>query len=289
MSSKKRRAIQSGLQGLVELIEANARRHQKYRVFSDFCELAALSFSNAVDLAQREAREARYLQIVSGYEREEVERFPQMLGQLVNQFETSMGDHLGALFMTLGLGDSGKGQFFTPFELSSLMARMIMGDTIEQSAGQPYLTMSEPACGAGGMVIACAATLRERGINYQQRLHVVATDVDLVAVHMTYVQLSLLHIPAIVVHGDSLTVTEWGHWVTPAHVLGGWDWKLSARRAIAAVERVAGEGEGAGGAGGEGEPVMRKPEAPGAEAAPSLKTIRDSVVDARISQLALFQ
>jgi hypothetical protein len=72
-------------------------------------------------------------------------------------------------------------------------------------------------------------------------------------------------------------------------VLGGWDWKLSARRAIAAVERVAGEGEGAGGAGGEGEPVMRKPEAPGAEAAPSLKTIRDSVVDARMNQLALFQ
>ena len=46
-------------------------------VFKDFCELAALSFSDAVDQAQFEVREARYVQIVKGYKAEEVARFPQ--------------------------------------------------------------------------------------------------------------------------------------------------------------------------------------------------------------------
>jgi hypothetical protein len=45
-------------------------------------------------------------------------------------------------------------------------------------------------------------------------------------VHMSYVQLSLLGIPGIVIHGNSLSLEEWSHWVTPAHVFGGWDCRL---------------------------------------------------------------
>jgi hypothetical protein len=43
---------------------------------------------------------------------------------------------------------------------------------------------------------------------------------------MAYVQLSLLHIPAVVYHGNSLSVETWSTWRTPAHVLGFWDVKL---------------------------------------------------------------
>lgn len=43
---------------------------------------------------------------------------------------------------------------------------------------------------------------------------------------MAYVQLSLLHIPAVVYHGNSLTVETWSTWRTPAHVLGFWDVRL---------------------------------------------------------------
>jgi hypothetical protein len=41
-------------------------------------------------------------------------------------------------------------------------------------------------------------------------------------VHMAYVQLSLLGIPAVVVHGNALSLDVWGVWYTPAHVLVGW-------------------------------------------------------------------
>lgn len=65
--------------------------------------------------------------------------------------------------------------------------------------------------------------LHKQSINYRKALHVIAQDVDATAAHMIFLQLALLHVPAIAVHGNSSTVKEWAHWVTPAHVLGGWD------------------------------------------------------------------
>ena len=66
----------------IKLVKDNAHRHRCYEVFRDFCELAALSFSNAVDRQQFEAREARYLEIVKGYSKDEAHRFPAMLAEL---------------------------------------------------------------------------------------------------------------------------------------------------------------------------------------------------------------
>ena len=43
----------------IKLVKETAHSHRCYEVFRDFCELAALSFSNAVDRQQFEAREAR--------------------------------------------------------------------------------------------------------------------------------------------------------------------------------------------------------------------------------------
>lgn len=211
---------------LAGLLRDNARCHRLSGVFTDFCALAALSISNSVDRMQFDVREAQYLQIVGKYEREEVERFPLMLAVLAEWLEEGLGDCLGALFMSLELGDSFKGQFFTPYEVSSLMARITMDDAKQAISRRGFITVAEPACGAGGMVIACADALLEQNINYQQAMHVTACDIDLTAVHMTYLQLSLLHVPAIVVHGNSIALTEWSHWVTPAHVLGGWDRRL---------------------------------------------------------------
>ena len=37
-------------------------------------------------------------------------------------------------------------------------------------------------------------------------------------------------IPAVIVHGNSLTLEEWDHWHTPAHIMDGWDWKLRNAR-----------------------------------------------------------
>jgi hypothetical protein len=55
------------------------------------------------------------------------------------------------------------------------------------------------------MIIAAAKRIKEKGYDYQRTMEVVAQDVDWRSVYMTYVQLSLLGINAVVCQGDSLS------------------------------------------------------------------------------------
>jgi hypothetical protein len=38
-------------------------------------------------------------------------------------------------------------------------------------------------------------------------------------------------VPAVIVHGNTLTFEEWSHWYSPAHIIGGWEWRLRRRDA----------------------------------------------------------
>jgi hypothetical protein len=86
------------------------------------------------------------------------------------------------------------------------------------------------------MVIALSQALKDEGVNYQQHLHVTAIDVDAKCVHMAYLQMSLLHIPAIIVHGNSLSGEEFSRWFTPAHIMGGWNFRLRNRERAEPVD-----------------------------------------------------
>lgn len=217
-------------QEMAKTVRKLAYRHSPHNVFSDFVEMSALSLSNAVDIRQYDQREARYMEVIKGYSKEELNEFPKMLAQLVEGLEEKPDDILGKLFHELELHNTYKGQFFSPYEICKMMSAMTFNesarDIIEQ---QGFIRASEPACGAGAMIIALAETLKQNDINYQQHLHVTAVDLDPRCVHMAYVQFSLLHIPAVVVHGNSLSVEEFGHWYTPAHIMGRWDYKLRKR------------------------------------------------------------
>lgn len=212
---------------MANIIRGLSHRHAVWDVFSDFVELSAISISNAVDKSHFDEREARYFEIIKKYKREELEQFPHLLALLVNELESGITDVLGALFHELELHNKYKGQFFTPFHICRMMAKMT-GAPETQAAidDKGYITMCEPCSGSGAMVIAYADEMKRSGINYQKHLHVTAADLDIRCVHMAYVQLSLLHIPAVVVHANTLTLEEYIHWYTPAHILGFWEHKI---------------------------------------------------------------
>lgn len=227
-------------QELLRLIQRLARNRGQDRVFADFIELSCLALSNAADKSQFDVRESRYHEIRKGYSHEEFERFPKMFGLLTLAMEDvaasgSLDDVLGGLYMELGLGNARSGQLFTPYHVPRMMALMVVGDA-GAVREQGFVDFAEPACGAGGMVIAMADTLKQVGVNYQQYLHATCIDIDLRCVHITYLQASLLHIPAIVLHGNSLTTEVWGRWFTPAHVMGGWSQWLATRRRARAIQ-----------------------------------------------------
>ncbi|MDC9715047.1 MAG: hypothetical protein PSN36_04415 [Gammaproteobacteria bacterium] len=67
------------------------------------------------------------------------------------------------------------------------------------------------------------------GHNPADKLWVQCTDIDRLAALMCYVQLSLWHVPAQVVVGNSLTLETREVFYTPAHYMGSWDMRLNLR------------------------------------------------------------
>ena len=218
------------------LFNETARYHHRYEVFRDFVMMAGISVHNAI--LKSEELENEYLRIVDRYTKEDAVRMSHLLGEVVMGLDVYPCDFLGSVFMELELGSNQIGQFFTPFEVSKLMAQVVHGETIDELSNKPFITLSEPACGAGGMVIAFAQTMFEKGLNPQQQLWVNCVDVDPVAAMMTYLQLSLLNIPAEVVTGNTLTMQFSRVMRTPAHYLGFWDGKLSRARSKFEVDEA---------------------------------------------------
>lgn len=173
----------------------------QYTIFRDWVEAMALSIQNSCvmirDKTWRE-REKRYLEIVNTYP-DKGERFAEMMAWLVEMFEEDITDALGEIYMESGCGNKCTGQFFTPFHVSKMCAQL----ALENSDDKIY-HVNEPSCGGGGMILASAKVLQDRGINYQKRMRVVAQDLDWIGVYMTYVQLSICGIDAVVVQGDTL-------------------------------------------------------------------------------------
>lgn len=212
---------------LGKLLRSLARRYRLWEVFSDFVAVCALTISNAVDKRNSEAREAEYMRIIGRYEHDEVQGLCSAFARVVEGMEVP-GDLLGGLFMKLEISDSWKGQFFTPYELCKCMAVMTLntGELQQAIKGKGFITVCDPAVGGGATLIAYAEMMREAGFNPQRQVHMTGVDIDITAVHMAYVQLSLLGVPAVIVHGNSLAMTFSSEWRTPMHQLHGWDWKL---------------------------------------------------------------
>lgn len=223
---------------IVGLLRQVAHTRGIDRVWSDWVEICAIALARA-DLAQQEVREQRYLQVIAQYERAELDKLVQAFAHLVMSYElrveaADFGDVLGSTFMMLDMGNAGAGQFFTPYEVSRLMGGMMMGDgqaLADKADAHGFIRVLEPACGAGGMLIAAVHALHDAGLNYQLCMHATAIDIDQRCVHMTFIQLALLHVPAVVIHGNGLTGECREQWFTPAHILGGWNARLRRREA----------------------------------------------------------
>jgi len=210
----------------IQIFKETARYHHRYKVFSDFVRMAAISFENSMLRCGK--LEEEYLSIVGQYEKDDVERMSKLLAEVVMGLEIPC-DFLGSIFMELELGSGHVGQFFTPYDISKLMASIQFGNAENLLKGKPFITFSEPACGSGSTIIAFVELMYEKGLNPQKQLWVSCIDIDPLVAMMAYLQLSLLHIPAEVIVGNTLTLSFTKVMRTPAHYLGFWDSKLRNR------------------------------------------------------------
>lgn len=187
-----------------------------YDVFQDFLTLASLSFHNVI--AKDEKVEKEYLDIIGRYKNKK--QFAELLVITTLALEEKPHDFLGDIFMSAGFGNVRGGQFFTPYHLSKMMSEITIGNNFkEQIEKDGYVTLSEPCCGAGGMIIAASEVMKEKGFNPQTQMRFTGIDIDLKCCQMAFIQTSLLGLRGQIYHGNTISMEMWKRFITPMSII----------------------------------------------------------------------
>ena len=196
-------------------------RRDKISVFTDAVEFDALDLSIRTVPYKQVERIERMNQIIAVYtDEQERKKFGEICSGINNMLSKMLdhyGDHLGEIYMELSGGKKAAGQYFTPYDVSRLMAEMTVGQS--DLSGGKILTFNEPCCGSGGIIVAVADALNSRGFNYTNDAVFVANDIDRNCALMCYLQTSWAAMPAIVLHQDTITQKAWDEFITPAFAL----------------------------------------------------------------------
>lgn len=188
---------------IIKTIQSMSGEHSAYSIFYDWVKMCSLAIANGCSLFHDELwrkREGDYFDIRKKYSEKDNENLIKMFSLLSIALENTIEDVLGEIYMKSGCYSKELGQFFTPYHLAYLVAETGMTDV---NPNEP-IVMNEPSTGGGANIIAAADVLHKRGIDYQKIMKVTAQDLDWLGVYMTYVQLSMLGIDAVVVQGDTL-------------------------------------------------------------------------------------
>lgn len=174
---------------IIEKISKMSGKYNQTQIFTDWVAIMAITF----DERQKDAKE-----LFCKYDKDEIKNFSELTGMLLLELSNKITDVLGSVYMEIFNSKQLLGQFFTPYHITYMIAKQMVDIEKEE------IVMNEPSCGSGAMIIASAQVLKEAGKNYQEVLKVYATDLDIVSVHMTFSQLSILGIDAAVVCKNSL-------------------------------------------------------------------------------------
>jgi type I restriction-modification system DNA methylase subunit len=191
-----------------KIFENISYKYSKHTVWRDFIYLCASALSQTLDF--RQSREDEYIRIINSYEKETQDIFVEIFGELILAFkEEDFADILGEIYSELNLTNAKAGQFFTPYHICKLMAAITSSSErlsieIEQKG---YVSVNDPCCGAGALLIAFADQCREYKIDYEKSVLFVAQDIDPVVALMCYIQMTLLNMPGYVIIGNVLTNT----------------------------------------------------------------------------------
>jgi type I restriction-modification system DNA methylase subunit len=195
-------------------LESLSRRHDTRRVFDAFTRLTACALA-------AQTREAEYLEEAKHWNKEELELFAKAIGALVLEMEAHpFEDVIGRYYMEFALSHKGQqwnGEFHTPKAICDLMARLTFGD-MESFPAEGPITVCEPACGAGAMILSLAEACSPE---VRRRLRVTAIDINRTACDMTFINTTLWGIPTRVIHGNTLSMECWAAW-SNIHYIKPW-------------------------------------------------------------------
>jgi type I restriction-modification system DNA methylase subunit len=169
-------------------------------IFADWLIMAAAAlYSWKKDMKVEE----EYLQVAKKYTKEQLNNLAKLLGIVITLYEEhGPRDFLGDIFMQLNLFNRKFGQVFTPSNISDMIAEM--SAPFEIIKQRKIATVFDPACGSGVMLISMANILRKQDTEYYKYILLVGQDIDPICSYMTFIQLSIIGVPAIIKCGNSL-------------------------------------------------------------------------------------
>lgn len=213
---------------ILKIAEVTRGRISRREVFRDFVAYCALRISILTDPVHTERIE-HLDKLIERYVTSEREAFEQAFHHFIRAVLRNIEcctfeDLLSTPFFECSAANRSLKQDFTPPDIAKLLALLIYGDP-PALPQEGYYTLNDPTCGSGSLLLASVDCLARRGVNPSEQLVIQASDLDITCVQMTYIQLSLYGVPAVVIRGDVLTLKEYDRWYTPAYLLGKWIWR----------------------------------------------------------------
>ena len=212
---KAARAVRTGVQSeFIKKFEALSGRYSVRQIWEDWVVMSAISISNTVDKVHAEEREKHYMTLASKYKPQELNVFAELFVDFINAMDRNPDqDFLGEMYMAVGMGNEHAGQFFTPYDVCRCMSQIVSNfDLLKAEIEQKgFVSVLDPACGAGALLVAFANDCLRKDINYQTSVLFVAQDIDYLVGCMCYLQLSILGCAGYVKIGDSLARPTTSH------------------------------------------------------------------------------
>lgn len=197
-------------------------------IFCDVCRIFSLSLRGVATLDEKEKEciESQYMTFVEKYGKDGMEKVSVLFAYVIEALEKRRCDFLGQIYERLNATVKAFAQFLTPLSVARLMAHVTFVD------GKPehgkIISMDDPACGAGALLIEAAEAFIESG-GRQGDLFIHGEDLDATACCISYVQFTLLGYPAVVRRMDTLAMKVMeGPWYTMGYFAHGMPMRLLA-------------------------------------------------------------
>lgn len=218
-----------------EIFSQLDRSKSRFQVFSDFITCSAIAYQNHAApgrASYSEKLESEYMAIVGKYPKADVLQFPVLLNIIVELLEAygSPHDVIGDMYMSFDFGSKYNAQHFTPIEISNLMAEIADSSVTEMIQKNGFITVSDPACGAGSTLLAKVNKVIDKGFNPAKTLYIEGVDIDRLCALMCFIQMTLWNVPARIFVGDTLQNTKREVWITTAYMRGNWASRLNHYR-----------------------------------------------------------
>lgn len=204
---------------ILDSLKMLSRQYDTMKIIQDVCYLTAATISQ--NFNYQEERRQECIRIKQHYDESIYDNILQLSGKIIKlcsgMYDNGFQDYLGEIYMQYVSKSSqnARGIFFTPYHVARFMAEI----TLDKSIKKDFITIGEPCCGSGVLMLAALDVMKNSDFNYTNNALIVAQDITPICVHMCYIQLSCAGAAAVVKQGNSLEFKVYDEWFTPAFML----------------------------------------------------------------------